>query len=366
MPAVSAAASAASEVRFWGAWAERDRRWCELGQRIDWQQQPPDAPSVDMMAVQFELGRQLDSAMPELWSEWERRLRARSDPLSQAQAERLRLHRDPEQAAGSAARLRDLAERTGDAQIAGLWAQWACRHEVAECRVAGDLWRALAPASLRAFLLRSVHPWPADAELRDWLARIPMSTGTEDPTGAMVRRLFDDDGAIGPGLRRATRSTVLTELQAMLMGSEAAWLVKACGRRSIPTVYRSLCEPAAEHLWRELRGSLLDERLILAAVRAIPERQPHWQARARAAEARRQWLETEHVAKAIEDAVLAPACLTSSFVDDFLRLRFQLGEVGGIAAQMPKNPQAVKALSEAFRRRAKRSLLDLPPERAGS
>lgn len=319
-----------------------------------------------MMAVQFELGRQMDSAMPEIWSEWERRLRARSDPLSQAQAERLRLHRNPEQASGSAARLRDLAERTGDAQIVGLWAQWACANGAAECRQASDLWRSRAPENLRAQLLRATRPWPTDGELRDWLTGLPKSTAAENPTEAMVRRLFDEEVAIGPGLRRVTLSTAVMELHGAVVGTEMGWLVRTCGRRGTSAVYRDLCEPVAEHLWQVLRGDVLEEGLILAVVRSTPERNSHWQARARAVEARLQWLATESSAKGMEDVILSPACRPDSFLHDSLRLRFQLGQVRGLDAQMPKDPQALHALSEAFRRGNKHGLLDLPPERAGN
>lgn len=331
-------------------WAERERAWCATGRSLAVR---ATGSAQELARAVDEHAEQSSEAYEELRLEWERRLRARPEPLSQASADLLWLMRSPGDAPEAAlARLRDLAERTGDPALTGLAAQAHCSREAPECAGLLTLWLELEPGHLSALALMLREPNPTPAALQSQLERLLQARGRLDPRAAFLRQLETVEPSWSPGLRRQALMGVTGFYDALYANPSWAAVLRHC------RTARPECEPVAEHLWPQAR-SLMEQVYVIAMVRA---RRPHsevWQARARELEALHQWISDQSDGMLVNGLDEEMRCVSRSIAFDWVRGAALVGSATTIRAAAPKDPETLRSLSERFRSVQKRSMLDL-------
>lgn len=343
-------------------WRQRDAAWCAEGAKLPTDLKAQEKPAMkDLMARQ---GQALSLEGDRYWAELLYKLRARPDPASQAMADFVQRDAEP----GARARLIDRALRTDDAFVAALGAQAECTGASPCERVAAHRWQALEPDNIEAWLIDPPHE-QADARVWDaYVERLLTKPHGNTHQAELLQRLWDLDGELGPGLRRAARDQHLIEIEAWWI-VHGPWkdLFAQCRAAAPDGPRRQRCQGLAHLLWKAQPLSNLRRTLTLALAGAAGLHDGRWMQRAHETEAVRQWQEADGFVNVIEELIAEQRCPVRSPISSRRRDKMLLGEFEVGLRELRANGADLDALAQQFRARRGAGLLDpMPPRKPAS
>lgn len=354
----SGAASAVAVGPVEAAWRKLDADWCARASTLPVDPlELKDDPKGQMLSTLLDQEESLSGAR--YWNELLLRLRSRPDLASQASAEFVARGNDPE----GGARLLDMALRSGDPFVAALAAQSECGHSTPCARPGAKRWQALEPDNLLAWLIDPPDEKASPADWDAYLDRLAQTRRANTYRAELMQRLWDQDGALDPGVRRLARRKYLTEFAGMLpLMTPSRSLLDFCAFKAGEGQRKERCAQVAERLWQSAQPAVIERAMTVALAGASGLRDDRWKARAQETEAAMTWM-ARQVGDVLETLLLERTCKAGDRGESRAREWIRLGEADAIVATMRSAGVDERALSESYRTKRKRSMLSdrLPP-----